>query len=62
MQPPPLTKLQRHEENFIATFNDLFFEYTKKKVAVFDVKFEEKGEEWRFGLSKQDKRLAQMPF
>ena len=61
--PPPLTQTQRHEENFKITFIELFFEYTKRKLAIFDTKFEEKGHDSFFGLTKQDKRLATvLPF
>ena len=49
---------QRNEENFKITFIELFFEYTKQKISVFDTKFEENGKDSFFGLTKQDKRLA----
>ena len=47
-----LTKSQRVEENFKTTFVDMFFEYTKRKIAIFDPRFEEKGPQSYFGLSK----------
>ena len=53
-----LSKSQRVEENFKTTFVDMFFEYTKKKIAVFDYRYEDKGPQTYFGLSKQDKRMV----
>ena len=41
---------------------DTFFEYLKVKTEVFDVKNENENEVPRSCLSKQDKRLAKLPF
>jgi len=39
----------------------MFFNYIKEKIEVFDPKNEDNSE-MRFGLSKQDKKLAEVSF
>jgi hypothetical protein len=39
----------------------MFFNYIKRKINVFDPKYED-DPDMRFGLSKQDKKLAEVNF
>ena len=49
-------------DHYTANFLEAFFDYLKVKIDVFDVKHENEKEYPRCCLSKQDKRLAKLPF
>ena len=53
-------KLQ--SDQYVAHFLEAFFEYLALKTEVFDLKNENQEEVPRCGLSKQDQRLAKLPF
>lgn len=53
--------LSKHPDDFVAIYLDMFFGYIRRKIPVFDLKFEDQPE-MRFGLTKQDKQLALLPF
>jgi hypothetical protein len=42
---------QKHPDDFVAVYNDMFFNYVKRKISLFDMNYEE-NPEMRFGLSK----------
>jgi hypothetical protein len=52
---------QKHPDDWVSVYLDMFFNYIKEKIEVFDPKNEE-NPEMRFGLSKQDKKLAEVSF
>lgn len=51
----------KHPDDCIAVYLDMFFNYIKRKINVFDPTYE-LDTDMRFGLSKQDQRLAQLSF
>lgn len=62
--PMPINRMKEKNLNdqYTAYFLETFFEYLKVKTEVFDVKNENESEVPRSCLSKQDKRLAKLPF
>jgi hypothetical protein len=50
-----------NSSGFTNTYLESFFNYIRQKLPVFDPVNEEKPY-LRFGLSKQDRKLAQLPF
>ena len=49
-------------DQYTAHFLDAFFEYLKAKTEIFDMKNEDDAAVPRCCLSRQDKRLAKLPF
>ena len=60
--PPQRMKDKFLFDQYTAYFLSSFFDYLKVKTEVFDVKNENENEVPRCCLSKQDKRLARLPF
>jgi hypothetical protein len=51
----------KHPDDWVSVYLDMFFNYIKRKINIFDPKYED-DPDMRFGLSKQDKKLAEVNF
>ena len=55
------SRIKLIQDQFIATFQEHFFDYLKEKIEIFESQNDVEEQVSKCGLSEQDKRLAELP-
>ena len=55
------SRIKLIQDQFIATFQEHFFDYLKEKIEIFESQNEVEEQVSKCGLSEQDRRLAELP-